>query len=82
MQVHARFFAAAKQAAGAADADYTIANGSTIADLLAAVEPATDDAARVFARCSFIVDGVSTTDAASGLTDGARVDVLPPFAGG
>jgi molybdopterin converting factor small subunit len=36
----------------------------------------------VFARCSFIVNGVATTDRARVLDDGDSLDVLPPFAGG
>ncbi|PRY69035.1 molybdopterin converting factor small subunit [Glaciihabitans tibetensis] len=39
-----------------------------------------DDMARVLASGSFLVDGVVSRDDARTL--GARVDVLPPFAGG
>lgn len=38
--------------------------------------------ARVLPRCSFLVEGVAVRDRAVGLTAGATVDVLPPFAGG
>ncbi|MGI8529871.1 MAG: MoaD/ThiS family protein [Geodermatophilaceae bacterium] len=37
---------------------------------------------RVLAASSFLVDGVSVREPAYRLSDGATVDVLPPFAGG
>ncbi|MDQ1288511.1 MAG: sulfur-carrier protein [Actinomycetota bacterium] len=37
--------------------------------------------ARILAACSFIVNEVTATGERT-LDDGARVDVLPPFAGG
>lgn len=38
--------------------------------------------ADVLTRCSFLIDGVSTTDAEASVQGAQRVDVLPPFAGG
>lgn len=80
--VQVRLFAAAKAAVGAAERS---ASGSTIAEALAdlaagAADPAA--ARRVFARSSFLVDGVATTDPATPLSGAATIDILPPFAGG
>jgi molybdopterin converting factor small subunit len=51
--------------------------GALLADLLADAP----DAADVVARCSVLVDGVRA-DHDAPLTEGAVVDLLPPFAGG
>jgi sulfur-carrier protein len=37
---------------------------------------------RVLAAASFLVDGVAVRDRSIVLSDGAGLDVLPPFAGG
>ena len=50
--------------------------------LLAAVGSTHPEGERIFGRCSFLVNGRSTSDLAHPLADGDRVDVLPPFAGG
>ncbi|WP_435079844.1 MoaD/ThiS family protein [Clavibacter michiganensis] len=39
-------------------------------------------ATHVLARCTYLVEGVATTDCDAPLTDGSAVDVLPPFSGG
>ncbi|MDO4028350.1 hypothetical protein [Clavibacter michiganensis] len=36
----------------------------------------------VLARCTYLVEGVATTDRDAPLTAGSAVDVLPPFSGG
>jgi molybdopterin synthase sulfur carrier subunit len=77
MQV--RYFAAAKAALGRA-ADTVEA--ATIGELEAQLVAGAPDAAAVLARCSYLVDGASTRDRATPLAGVARVDVLPPFAGG
>lgn len=79
-----RLFAAAKAAVGVAELTLP-ASAPTITDALAqamasAVDPAA--AARVFARCTFLVDAVARTDPQTPLPPGATLDVLPPFAGG
>ncbi|MFS4507011.1 hypothetical protein ACMA46_12315 [Clavibacter sp. Sh2141] len=38
--------------------------------------------ATILARCSYLVEGVATTDRDAPLTAGSAVDVLPPFSGG
>ncbi len=45
-------------------------------------EDASDEARVVLSRCSFLVNSVAASDADAPLTEGDRVDVLPPFAGG
>lgn len=75
-----RYFAAAKAAMGTEQETL-----ESLPDLAALVTDATERvpaAAKVLSRCSFLVDGVATTDRATRLQPGARVDVLPPFAGG
>jgi molybdopterin synthase sulfur carrier subunit len=79
MQIQVRYFAAAKAATGVAEETRELSAGATIGGFLTdlgSTSPA------VFARCSFIVNGTATTDRALVLTDGDRIDVLPPFAGG
>lgn len=78
-----RLFAAAKAAVGAPEV--ALPASGTIAEALAVVGAAAIDppsAERVFARCTFLVDGVAVPDPATPLRPGATLDVLPPFAGG
>lgn len=76
--VEVRYFAAAAEAAGCESE--SLAAG-TVGELKAAlVARYGDPMARVLASGSFLVDGVVSRDDARAL--GARVDVLPPFAGG
>jgi molybdopterin synthase sulfur carrier subunit len=54
-------------------------------DALGARAAMTEDpanAAAVLARCSYLVEGVATSDRDAPLTAGGAVDVLPPFSGG
>ena len=75
-----RYFAAAAEAAGRADEVWD-AQVATVGELRAAlVERYGTPMERVLATGSFLVDGVVSRDPARAL--GARVDVLPPFAGG
>ncbi|NQX03726.1 MoaD/ThiS family protein [Rathayibacter sp. VKM Ac-2856] len=80
MSVHVRYFAAAKAALGRADDE--IDGVDDLAALEAALVASVPSAADVLARCSYLIDGVSTTDRATLLPADAAVDVLPPFAGG
>jgi len=83
--VTVRYWAAAKQAAGAAEEAITAA---TLAEALAqavARRPADADFRAVLARSAFLVDGEQaggrSPDSVT-LHDGAVIEVLPPFAGG
>lgn len=74
-----RYFAAASEAAGLEEEH--IDGTTTVGELRALlVERYGEAMARVLASGSFLVDGVVSRDDARAL--GARVDVLPPFAGG
>ena len=79
MQVQVRYFAAAKAATGVAEETRQIDEGRSIGALL---DELGENPRAVFARCSFILNEVATTDRAIVLRDGDRLDVLPPFAGG
>ena len=75
-----RYFAAAAEAAGVASE--TVA-AATLGDLVTKLTQTRDDRfAQVFGRCSVLVDGANTSDPATPLAADAKVDVLPPFAGG
>jgi molybdopterin synthase sulfur carrier subunit len=74
-----RYFAAAAEAAGCEEE--ALSAGATVGELRAQLIDRYGDAmARVLRSGSFLVDGVVSRDDARTL--GARVDVLPPFAGG
>lgn len=81
--VTVRYWAAARAAAGVAEESIT---APTLAAALAAGSAADNpELRRVIARSSFLVDGVPVGRRAAedvALTDGAVVEVLPPFAGG
>lgn len=77
--VTVRYFAAAKAALGLAEEVVALGDCS---DVGALIDRAPDTARPVLERCSFLVDGVSTTERATLLRAGGLVDVLPPFAGG
>ena len=74
-----RYFAAAAEASGVEEESLPAV--STVGEVKAVLLERYGDAmARVLASGSFLVDGVVSRDDARPL--GARVDVLPPFAGG
>jgi sulfur-carrier protein len=80
--VSVRFFAGAQAAAGVPEESVTLAAPATLPGLVTELSNRHGEAlTRVLAASSFIVDEVASTGAVS-LNDGARVDVLPPFAGG
>lgn len=85
MQIH--YFAAARAARGVTQEELGAVPG-TLGELLAqlaADHTGTTDAGmslgEVFQRCTFLVDG-SNAEHDRSLAGAARVDVLPPFAGG
>ncbi|MDO5645712.1 MAG: MoaD/ThiS family protein [Dermabacter sp.] len=85
--IDVRFFAGAAEAFGTDRLSLTLGDQATLGAALhalthGAAPGATDDAPTVLGRCSFLVDRVSASDPATPLADGARVDVMPPFAGG
>ena len=74
-----RFFAAAREAAGASELES--APGS-LQEILNNLENGNLRLASVFSRSSFLIDGVVAHDLTVQLLPGSTVDVLPPFAGG
>lgn len=82
-RVIVRYWAAARAAAGVEEESV---DASSLADLLTAVGAQRDGSFRaVLSRSSFLVDGLAAgarDRALLVLTDGAVVEVLPPFAGG
>ena len=81
-----RFFAASRAATGLDEIECVSSHEPTLGELVAGLAPASgtepDELARVLARCSFLVDGVSTRDREQVVPADAVVDVMPPFAGG
>ena len=83
--VTVRYFAGARAAAGLPEEAVTLPAPTTLGRLTGELAHRHGEAlARVLAAASFIVDEVATgrADGDRPLGDGARVDVLPPFAGG
>jgi len=87
--VDVHFFAAARDAAGCTHTSLTNTDvPATLGDLLRYLSTtftgttgAGTSMAEVLERCSFLLDGETST-AESPLSGVSRVDVLPPFAGG
>lgn len=76
-----RYFAAAAEASGCEEEVLVLDGKRTVGALKAMLEQRYGDEMRSVLRTgSFLVDGVVRRDA--GQPIGARVDVLPPFAGG
>ncbi|HEU5471671.1 MAG TPA: MoaD/ThiS family protein [Actinophytocola sp.] len=83
MDVRVRYFAGAKAAAGTAQEEVSAPAGATVADLVTTLGARHGaELSRVLTACGFLLDGVAVRDRAAPLTEGAEVDVLPPFAGG
>ena len=79
--IHVHLFAAARAAVGAHEVTVPADSLLGVLDRLVADYP---EFAAVRPRCSFLIDGVAVHGdlAEIQVQDGARVDVLPPFAGG
>lgn len=80
MTLQVRYFAAAKAAVGVAEE--TLDGASDLGELVGTVTARVPSAAGILRRCSFLVDGQTTTELSTSLLGASRVDVLPPFAGG
>lgn len=75
-----RLFAGAAAEFGA---DAASVHGTTLREALAdLLRTASPDSARVIGRSSLLVNAVACTDLDRPLSEGDRLDVLPPFAGG
>lgn len=81
--IQLRFFAGARAATGVDTIDLAVPAGASLGDALAQLTPASGQQLdRVLDRCSFLINAIATTDRRVILSDGDRVDVMPPFAGG
>jgi molybdopterin converting factor small subunit len=81
-----RYWAAAREAAGAAEEPFEAATLAQALEAAVARHGGADGQfARVLQRCAFVVDGdpVSRRDPTTVvLAQGSTIEVLPPFAGG
>ncbi|ATY15076.1 MoaD/ThiS family protein [Amycolatopsis sp. AA4] len=78
-----RYFASARAAAGTEEEKVELAAGATVADAVQALrELHPGQLSRVLDAASFLVNEVAVRDRGRALSDGAHLDVLPPFAGG
>lgn len=73
-------YAAAADAAGARQ--LAVAGPLSTIDLLGRLGQERPALATVLTRCSVLVDGRQVADPGAALPADARIDVLPPFAGG
>nr|WP_300339288.1 MoaD/ThiS family protein [Actinomyces sp.] len=81
LEVH--YFAAATEAAGRTQERLEVPSGTTLAALREQLAGRGLAMAKVVAVSSYLVNSLSTpADSLTALSDGDRVDVLPPFAGG
>jgi len=79
--VELRYFAAARGALGRSGETLVVPAGSTVDDVVERLAAGTPAAGPVLARCAVLLDG-RRVDRGATLHDGARLDLLPPFAGG
>ncbi|GAA1709020.1 molybdopterin synthase subunit MoaD2 [Isoptericola hypogeus] len=79
--VELRYFAAARAALGRTAETLSLDAGATVADVVARLADGTPSAAPVLARCSVLLDGRRAAPSEV-VPAGARLDLLPPFAGG
>jgi len=78
-----RYFAAARAAAGTEEEKVQLPEGALVADAVAELRRQHPDGLpRILEAVSYLLDGVAVRDLSRPLTDGAELDVLPPFAGG
>jgi molybdopterin converting factor small subunit len=75
------YYAGAADAAGAPRAELD-ASDLTAAQLTELLGRDNARLAEVLPRCTLLVDGTAVRDPGTLIAAGARVDVLPPFAGG
>lgn len=80
-QVSVRLFAGAAEAFGGSET--TVDGVSDLAGLVEALTAGREERLReILDQCSYFIDGEHHTRLETPVPDGARVDVLPPFAGG
>jgi molybdopterin synthase sulfur carrier subunit len=77
-----RFFAGARAAMGTDELPVALTDATSIGGVLEALRSDDPQLQTVLGRCSFLLNGVATTDRNAKLSQGDELDVLPPFAGG
>jgi molybdopterin synthase sulfur carrier subunit len=78
-----RYFASARAASGVDEEKVQLNAEPSMEDLVAELrESHPEGLPRVLDAASFLLDGIAVRDRTRILTDGACIDVLPPFAGG
>ena len=83
ISVTVRFFAAARAAAGVDEEVVTVDRPATLADVLrVAVDAHGPKLADVLRRCSYLLTETAVHNDRMAVSDGAVLDILPPFAGG
>ncbi|MFF4597057.1 MoaD/ThiS family protein [Amycolatopsis sp. NPDC001319] len=83
MTVLVRYFASARAAAGVEEEKLKLPEGSTVADAVHLVrELHPGPLPRILDAASFLLNEVAVRNQNRALSDGAQLDVLPPFAGG
>ncbi|QWT22834.1 MoaD/ThiS family protein [Subtercola sp. PAMC28395] len=80
--VTVRYFAAAKAAAGLGEEVRPLPGSGPGCSIQALLDSTPFGSAPVFARSTFLLNGVTTTDREALVHPGDTLDVLPPFAGG
>lgn len=80
MTVNVRYFAAAAAAAGVDEETVGPGSLAEIVEQIGAKHGAL--MIKVLPACSFLIDGMATTDQQTTVDAGQSIDVLPPFAGG
>ncbi len=80
--VTVRFFAAARDAAGADTRMLTLPAGATVTDAISELCGHSGEMALLLQKCSYLCDGVAVRERSGVLRTGQTLDVLPPFAGG
>jgi len=82
MPVTVRFFAAARDAAGADTGTLRLREGTTVDDAVRELSGQSEKMALALQKCSYLIDGMAVLDRATVLQAHQTFDVLPPFAGG
>jgi molybdopterin synthase sulfur carrier subunit len=78
-----RYFASARAAAGVETEVVRVPPSASVADVIGHLRTAHPDRLpRILDAASFLLDGIAVRDLTRPVSDGAELDVLPPFAGG
>jgi molybdopterin converting factor small subunit len=78
-----RYFASARATAGVEEEKLQLPSDASVAEAVAELRRRHPEGLpRVLDAASYLLDGIAVRDLTRPLTDGAELDVLPPFAGG